>query len=61
MASSSALLGWEDDDYNKVNKKLIDYGKKYKEIVNKKTGYSGQTINSRKRSFVIIVINLKLT
>ena len=54
LISSSALIGWEDDDYNEVNKKLIDYGNKYKEIVNKRIGcYSSNKKDSKKRSFVI--------
>lgn len=24
-----ALIGWENEDYNRVNKKLIDYGHKF--------------------------------
>lgn len=54
--SSSALIGWEEDDYNEVNKKLIDYGNKYKEIVNKRSGYPSARKDSRKISFVIDII-----
>jgi hypothetical protein len=28
---SSSLLGWEEEDYTKVNKKLTNYGKRYKD------------------------------
>lgn len=58
LISDSALLGWEDDDYDKVNKKLIDYGNKYKEIV-----YQTQALDwkknfcAKKRSSVIFVNN----
>lgn len=51
---SSALLGWEDEDYNKVNKKLIDYGYKYKEIVFKKNSTSRRKNEEDKKSFVVI-------
>jgi len=56
VITSSALIGWEDDDYNEVNKKLIDYGNKYKEIVHKRLESSKSNNNSRKRSFVIVII-----
>jgi hypothetical protein len=31
----SALLGWDDEDYDRVNKKLKDYGHKYQNIMHK--------------------------
>lgn len=58
VISSSALIGWEDEDYNQVNKKLIDYGNKYKEIVNKWSSYPSGKKDSRTIS-VVIAINIK--
>ena len=38
------LLGWEDDDYLKVNKRLIETGQKFKESFYKKKKFEKRRV-----------------
>jgi hypothetical protein len=31
--NTSGLIGWEEDDYSQTNKRLVEYGNKYKNMI----------------------------